>query len=211
MIRHLTLVAALLLLAGCSRRTEPAPNVVIAPQPDVPNDGTPPPPIAPKLPVESLARGVAYLLKQQSPDGAWRSDVYATFKDGTALTPLALCTLLEAGGEESAEARKKAAAWLAKFAKPDGTIDPGPDGFDYPLYTAALAAKALSHSENADHLKARDAWVKYIKERQLTPTLGWRPEDKEFGGWGYCRAVPKKPEPGKFAPPLIESNLSATV
>ena len=144
MSRALFAVVAALLIAGCSRTT-PAPT----PEPD------PAPQPAAKFPKESFARGVAYLLKQQSPDGAWRSDVYATFTDGTALTPLALCTLLDAADaglnlEGSAEARKKAVAWLAKLVKPDGTIDAGPDGFHYPIYTAALTAKALS-PENADH------------------------------------------------------------
>jgi hypothetical protein len=218
MIRFLSLAAALLLLTGCSRRAEPTPNVVVVPQPAAPpDDAIPPPrPVSPRFPDEPFARGVAYLLKQQSPDGAWRSDVYATFKDGTALTPLALCTLLDAADAGlnptgSAEARKKAVAWLAKLVKPDGTINSGPDGFDYPIYTAALTVRALSHAENADHRKARDAWVKYIKERQLTERLGWKPEEKQYGGWGYCRVIPKKPEPNKFAPPLIESNVSATL
>jgi hypothetical protein len=53
--------------------------------------------------------------------------------------------------------------------------------------------------------------VKYIKERQLTEKLGWKPEEKEHGGWGYCRVLPKKPDPGVIAPSLIESNLSATL
>lgn len=189
-------------LAACSRSQPP--SVV----------GDPPAPSP--FPEAALTKGVTYLLKQQSPDGEWRSDLYATFKDGTALTPLVLCTLLDAADAghnpaESAAARKKAAAWLAKFAQPDGTIAPGPDGFDYPVYTAALSVKALSHSENVEHHKARDAWVKYLKERQLTEKLGWKPEDKQYGGWGYCRVLPRKPEPNVFAPPLIESNLSATV
>src|SRR5207249_6978653 len=106
---------------------------------------------------------------------------------------------------------KKGVAWLAKFAKPDGTLDPGPDGFDYPAYTAALTIKALSHATGKEHVQARDAWVKYLKERQLTEKLGWKPEEKQYGGWGYCRVIPKKPEPNAFAPPLIEANLSATV
>jgi squalene-hopene/tetraprenyl-beta-curcumene cyclase len=205
MSRALFAVVAAWLIAGCSRTTPaPTPEPAPAPQP------------AAKFPEESFARGVAYLLKQQSPDGAWRSDVYATFKDGTALTPLALGALLDAADagrnpEGSAEARKKAVAWLAKLVKPDGTINAGPDGFDYPIYTAALAAKALSHPENADHRKARDAWVKYIKDRQLTEHLGWKPREKQYGGWGYCRVIPKKPDPKAFAPPLVESNLSATV
>jgi hypothetical protein len=79
------------------------------------------------------------------------------------------------------------------------------------VYTAALSVIALSHPDNKDLLKARDAWLKYLLDRQLTEKLGWKPDDKQYGGWGYCRLVPRKPEPNAVAPPLIESNLSATV
>jgi squalene-hopene/tetraprenyl-beta-curcumene cyclase len=158
----------------------------------------------------AIPRGVAFLLKQQSPDGAWRSDVYGTFKDGTALTPLVVCALQEAAEPGVREAVRNGSEYLAKLIKPDGTVDVE-GGLDYPVYTAALAVVALSHQDNKDLLKARDAWLKYLLDRQLTEKLGWKPEDKEIGGWGYCRAIPTKPEPGKFAPPLIESNLSATV
>ena len=61
--------------------------------------------------------------------------------------------------------------------------------------------KAFSHPTATDFAKHRDAWVKYLKERQLTEKLGWKPEDKQYGGWGYCRVIPKKPEPNEFAPP----------
>jgi hypothetical protein len=217
MARRILLLVALL-AAGCSRPAPTAPAVVAPPPVAPPDDGSIPPPraVARKFPEESFNRGVAYLLEQQSADGSWRSDVYATFRDGTALTPLALCALLGAADAGlnppgSAAAREKAVAWLAKFVKADGTIDAGPDGFDYPIYTASLTLRALSHPENAEHRKARDAWVIYIKECQLKEKLGWKPNEKPYGGWGYCRVVPKKPEPGKFAPPLIESNLSATV
>jgi squalene-hopene/tetraprenyl-beta-curcumene cyclase len=167
---------------------------------------------APEPRPATLPRGVAFLLQQQSPDGAWRSDVYGTFKDGTALTPLVVCALQEAGTSVpgTSDAVRKGSEYLAKLIKPDGTVDVE-GGLDYPVYTAAQAVVALSHPDNKDHLKARDAWLKYLLDRQLTEKLGWKPGDKEFGGWGYCRAVPAKPEPGKFAPPLIESNLSATV
>jgi squalene-hopene/tetraprenyl-beta-curcumene cyclase len=172
-----------------------------------------------RTPSAALAKGVAYLLKLQSPDGAWRSDVYATFKDGPALTPLVVCALQEAGASGLPEAstlpvtvaRRKGSEYLAKLIKPDGSIDAGEDGLDYPVYTASLAVRALSHPANKDLLAARDAWLKYLLDRQLTEKLGWKPEDKEFGGWGYCRAIPQKPEPNTIAPPLIESNLSATV
>jgi squalene-hopene/tetraprenyl-beta-curcumene cyclase len=207
MLRRVLLIAAVALaLTGCSRN-DPPPATVATPEPQ---------PVTRQFPEAEFAKGVLYLLKQQSRDGAWRSDVYATFKDGTALTPLVLCALLDAsdagvGPAENAVVRKKAATWLAKFAKPDGTIDPGPDGLEYPVYTAALTVKALSHPENAEHRAARDAWVKYLFDRQLTEKLAWKPEDKQYGGWGYCRVIPQKLAPNVIGPPLIESNLSATV
>src|SRR5262249_34072715 len=106
---------------------------------------------------------------------------------------------------------KKGCEFLAAFSKSDGNVVPPTEGFEYPLYTAALTLKAFSHPTATDFEKHRAAWVKYLKERQLTEKLGWKPEEKQYGGWGYCRVIPKKPEPGAFAPNLIESNLSATL
>lgn len=221
MSRFKLFALALLIGFGCTRK-EPAPTVETphAPPPVVtpPDDGSIPPPrlVKVRTRAHALARGVEFLLKRQSPDGAWRSDVYATFKDGTALTPLAVATLQEAhdAGAHTPEveaAIKTGLTWLAQFTKPDGTVVPPADGFDYPLYTASLTLKALAHASAKDFASQRAAWVRYIKERQLTETLGWQPEEKQYGGWGYCRVVPKKPEPGQFAPSLIESNLSATL
>jgi prenyltransferase beta subunit len=223
MLRCTLLPLALLIAIGCSRPAPPtAPTVILVENGhesmSVSDDGSipPPRPVVRSFPEESLSRGVAFLLKQQSSDGSWRSDVYGTFKDGTALTPLAVTALQEAhdAGLSSTEietAIKKGVGWLVKFVKRDGTIDPGPDGFDYPIYTAALSVKALSHPTAHQFLVARDAWVKYILDRQLTEKLGWKSEEKQYGGWGYCRVIPKKPEPNMLAPNLIESNLSATV
>jgi hypothetical protein len=219
----LILLAAL----GCGRKTESTfvtfPMAVKPPDsqphpPQVEPDGSipPPRPVPVRSRAEALALGVEYLLKQQSPDGAWRSDVYATFKDGTALTPFAVTALQEAHDAgvrtpEVAAAIKKGCAFLATFTTPDGNVKPPADGFDYPLYTAALTLKAFSRSSATDFAKHRAAWIRYLKERQLTEKLGWKPEEKQYGGWGYCRVIPKKPEPGALAPTLIESNLSATV
>ena len=199
MSRIAVAVAAALLAIGCAR---PAPPIEA--------------PVTIRTTDDALASGVAYLLKRQSEDGAWRSDVYATFKDGTALTPLVVTALQDArdaGGPNTAveSAIKKGLAWLARLSTPEGAIDPGPDGLDYPVYTAALTIKALSHPTGRDLVQHRNAWVNYLLDRQLTEKIGWKKEDKQFGGWGYCRVIPRKPRTNAIAPPLIESNLSATL
>jgi hypothetical protein len=106
--------------------------------------------------------------------------------------------------------------FLAKRAKPDGTIDEGPDGLPYPVYTAALTVQVLYHPEFKDDRsldQARQAWLKYLLDRQLSEENGWDPDDKHYAGWGYYPGIPKKPAPGQVIPAqhLLESNISATV
>ncbi len=159
----------------------------------------------------ALNAAVFYLAHRQAPDGAWRSDTYAFFKDGGALTPLALHTLLTVGLPAGAPCIERPAAFLAAMTQPDGTVTEGPHGLSYPAYTAALAVLALSHLTLNAHRHARDAWLSYLRQRQLTEALGWQPEDPAYGGWGYAHSLPRKPQPGEFADLLTESNLSATV
>src|SRR4051794_3371328 len=87
-----------LLVVGCKRDELPAAETtepVRGPLLDVPS--VPPPRLVTvRTRSEALAAGVEYLLAQQAKDGAWRSDVYATFKDGPALTPLVVTALQEA-------------------------------------------------------------------------------------------------------------------
>jgi hypothetical protein len=70
--------------------------------------------------------------------------------------------------------------------------------------------QVLSQPAHDRHRKARDAWLAYLRARQLTEDLGWQPADKPYGGWGYAPHLPRKPGPGEPLPPLTESNLSAT-
>ncbi|MFL5338631.1 MAG: hypothetical protein ACJ8F7_00555, partial [Gemmataceae bacterium] len=82
-------------------------------------------------------KAAEFLISKQSTDGAWRSDLVGTFKDGTALTPLVLLALLHAGAKSLVI--WDGAKWLARMVKPDGSImPPEKHGFDYPVYTAAL-------------------------------------------------------------------------
>jgi hypothetical protein len=159
----------------------------------------------------ALVAAARFLVARQSADGAWRSDLYGPFKDGAALTPLvvqALQAVPPSAGRDAA--CRRGIAYLAAFAQADGSIEPGPHGFSYPVYTAAGAVALLS-GEGPKRREARDAWLRYLRERQLTEELGWQPADKEYGGWGYCPVLPRKPSAGQRTPPLTESNLSATV
>lgn len=156
---------------------------------------------------EALRKGARFLLARQSADGAWRSDTYGAFKDGTALTPHAIRSLQDVPSAPEVEAAHgRGVGYLVSLLKDSDDPD-----LSYPLYTATNAIVVLSHPGQEQHRAVRDAWVKYLRQRQLTEDIGWQPADKEYGGWGYCIVVPRKPKPGQFAPALIESNLSATL
>jgi squalene-hopene/tetraprenyl-beta-curcumene cyclase len=160
---------------------------------------------------QDLSSSARFLLGVQSADGGWHSDVYGPFREGPSLTPLVLRALLALpAGKEVEECCRQGAAYLASHVRGDGTIEAGPHGIAYPVYTAAGAALVLSQPCNASHRKARDAWLDYLRARQLTEERGWQPADKPYGGWGYSPRVPRKPPPGAPLPPLTESNLSAT-
>ena len=159
-----------------------------------------------------LDAGARYLAARQAPDGAWYSEVYGPFKDGASLTPAVVQALRAAPATpDRAAAARRGIAYLAGFVRPDGTIEPGPHGFSYHVYTAAGVVALLSPPDQSEHAQGRDAWLSYLRQRQLTEDLGWRPEDREYGGWGFCAGLPRKPPAGQLVPPLTESNLSATL
>src|SRR5438128_3396340 len=131
----------------------------------------------------ALEAAAKYLIDHQDADGAWRSDVYGIFKDGPSLTPLVLETLLALPSSTRSEAAcQKGAAYLARLVRPDGTIDEGPHGLSYPVYTAVFAVRGLSRTQMAEFRQARDAWLRFLRQRQLTEELGWQPADKQYGG-----------------------------
>jgi len=159
----------------------------------------------------ALAWAADYLVDRQSVDGAWRSDMYGPFKDGPSLTSLIAATLagLPVGLARRA-ATERAVQYLADLAGPDGTIDAGPGGITYPVYAAAGTIVAITRLGNARHETARNAWLRFLRERQLTEELGWQPTDLGYGGWSYA-PQPPRPVNGKPPNPLAAPNLSATV
>ena len=106
---------------------------------------------------------------------------------------------------------EKGTEYLAKMVRDDGTIASPPLGFVYPVYTAANAVVVLARSTHSNREKALTAWLKELRSRQLIEPLGWRPDDRFYGGWGYSKDLPTKPVDGQLLGPPAEPNLSATV
>lgn len=181
-----------LLLAGCGSATSSAQQVVRIDA--------------------ALSAATQFLVRQQSADGAWRSDVYGPFREGDALTPAVLLAISEMPLPEiDRDVIERATGYLAAMVAEDGTIREPQGGLAYPLYTAAATVLTLA-GETDPHLVAiREAWVRYLLERQLTDPLGWQLGDMSYGGWGYASQLPRRPLAGDPLPPLAEPNLSATV
>ena len=162
----------------------------------------------------ALQKAARYLVSKQSPDGAWRSETYGAMRDGPSLTPLVMSALLflpQAGADGQAAIRK-GAGYLAGFAGEDGRLKVQARELLFPVYTAASASRVLVLVERSPrNVRAQQAWLAYLRGRQLNESLGWQPADPEYGGWGYALDVPRKPAPGKPKELLHESNLAATV
>ena len=134
------------------------------------------------------------LIDAQSADGAWRSPTYGVFRDGLTLTPAILKAVAFGPDVPGAEdARRRGAAYLAGRVRDDGSIDDGPTGLVYPVYTAAASAIALSRVPTPGGTRARDAWLAEVRRRQLDESRGWTPDDPAYGGWGYA-IEPSRPE-----------------
>jgi squalene-hopene/tetraprenyl-beta-curcumene cyclase len=152
------------------------------------------------------------LVGAQSADGAWRSPTYGVFRDGLSLSPIVLKALTFGPNVAgSAAARRRGADYLIARVRPDGSIDGGPFGMTYPVYTASAAVIALTKLNSPDSRGARDAWLRELRRRQLTEDLGWEPGDPAYGGWGYSIEPPSKSSSILALEHPIDADLSSTV
>ena len=125
----------------------------------------------------AMTNGVAFLLSKQAEDGHW-SDPQIP-----ALTALPLWALTGADAPGTAEARKKAAAFVLSTQRPDGGFyvpKPGRGGSGLGNYNTSVCLAALYDSGLAPKsamLRARE----YIASSQLTG------DDTMAGGFGYDR------------------------
>jgi hypothetical protein len=158
----------------------------------------------------SLAAAMQALVKAQSPDGAWRSSTYGIFRDGMALTPTVLKAVVFAPDFPGAmPARERGARYLAARVRVDESIDTGPFGLTYPVYSASEAVIVLSRVEVAGGRRARDAWLRDLRRRQLTDDLGWNPSDPAYGAWGYAIEPPIKRDASSAR--AVDADLSSTL
>jgi hypothetical protein len=162
----------------------------------------------------SLKRAGRFLVKQQSPDGAWRSKTYGCFKDGPSLTPQVLSALffMPQTGKAAKVSYRKGASYLVEMIGSDGRVKDGPNGLMFPALTASSASRVVVlHERTTATRRAQAAWLKYFCARRLSRALGWLESDPEFGGWGFALAVPRKPASGRPKEIFFESNMVATI
>ncbi|HUT35000.1 MAG TPA: hypothetical protein VNE39_16030 [Planctomycetota bacterium] len=163
---------------------------------------------------DALAAAARFLVSKQSDDGAWRSAVYGCFRDGPELTPHVLSCLffLPQGGESVRPAFDKGASFMMKLVTKEGAIEPGPHGLNFPVFTAGAASRVVVlEKKDEPHLRARSAWLAYLRERQLVEANGWQFKDPQYGGWGFSVDIPQKPRPHDLPGRFYESNLVGTL
>jgi len=161
-----------------------------------------------------LAQAGRFLLDQQSPDGAWRSQVYGAFRDGPTLTPYVMSCLfwLPQAGPKAPAAHRRGVDYLVEFMDDAGHLTVGPRELLFPVYTAASASRVVVLQDpRPRNLRAQQAWLAYLRSRQLNEALGWSRSDPEYGGWGFSLGIPHKPGPGEPRERFFESNLTATI
>ena len=162
----------------------------------------------------ALAKSGRYLVERQSPDGAWRSDVYGLMKDGPSLTPYVMSALyfMPQAGPKSADSYRKGVDYLAGFVGPDGKLKVAEKELLFPTYTAAMASRMVRLMDPTPrNLAAQQAYLAYLRDRQLDEHLRWSKDDPPYGGWGFAQALHRKPRPREGRAPTIESNLTSTL
>lgn len=178
-------LAMVALLGGCDR--SPAPEKA--------------PPTTGEKARTALEAGARFLRSQQKPDGSFRSQAYAAFRDGYSLTPLAVLALRTGAGKRG-QGVQRALSFLAGLSRPEAHAT-------YEHYAVAGALLALNLEPNK-HAAAHAKLLERLKARQLDERFGFTPDDADYGGFNYAKqpAAKDAANPEGRADP---ANLSATV
>lgn len=125
-------------------------------------------------------RGIAWLIKQQEPDGSWRHH--------PAITALAATSILRAGRALTAEeqaAADKAIQFITGNVRSTGAIFAGDDKDPYPNYSTAICAMALLATGKPEHTDAIRGARKFLLSSQFDEEKGYTTNNASYGGIGY--------------------------
>lgn len=143
-----------------------------------------------------------FLRRRQSPDGAWRSDRYAAFRDGDALTPLVLWAM-----EPSDDCFECGLYWLEELTERLAAVEPW-TALRYPLFTASYATQVFAKVGDTSRAAT---WLSIVEQLRTSPALGWSASDPACGAWSDSPEPPRRPAGLSTLPDMIAPNLSATV
>ncbi len=146
-----------------------------------------------------------FLAEGQSPDGAWRSERYAAFREGDALTPLVLWALdPRAAGKIEQRCLTRGMRWLERLTdETEGSSDPWA-GLKYPLFTASYSAQVFARA--GDQTRA-GFWTGLLHALCLRNDQSWPAENPMTGAWS------DSPRPARYlepVPDMVAPNISAT-
>jgi squalene-hopene/tetraprenyl-beta-curcumene cyclase len=130
----------------------------------------------------AVARGVEFLAKNQSPDGAFSPQT------GAAVTALVVAGLLRSGRTVDDPMVAKGLKYLEKYVQPDGGIYT-PDG-NYKNYETSLALAAFAAANKdgryAEQMKGGE---KFVRALQWDESEGKDVSDPTYGGAGYGKSA----------------------
>lgn len=162
-------------------------------------------PVEPRHTAATGRSALAFFASQQSPDGAWRSDRYAAFRDGDALTPLVLWAAQSVPAALGFGAvLGHGLRWLERLTDVQSRRTEPWTELRYPLFTASYAAQVLAVA--GDQGRA-GVWADLIERLRTTTALGWPADDPACGAWSDAPVPPRYTQP---VPDMLAPNISAT-
>ena len=124
---------------------------------------------------EAIARGAAYVLKEQGEDGSWG-------QGNAGITALCAQALLASGRTASDPAVKKGIDFLLKSQKPDGGIY---GDADLKTYTSSIALSVLVRADPKAHADAIEKVKGYLLKTQWDEEESIDRANPWYGGHGY--------------------------
>lgn len=145
-------------------------------------------PPRPSAPPPALTRGIAWLVAQQAPEGAWKSTTYSAYGEGPVLTAAALWALTACPeGCVPRDTVDRGVAYLRRCLTPDGKLES-----ISPTYATSLAILAIVRLHGPDDPDVQ-RMARWLVSVQLAEPMGWERADRAYGGWDRQGDWARKP------------------